>query len=557
VLACVFGSAALLAGAGRVLRPKLSRPVKTESGLVAGVSSADGQVQIFKGIPYAAPPVGNLRWRAPEPAPAWKGVREVTEFSAACPQGERTLLFGERIAKTSEDCLYLNIWAPVQTPSRHVPVMVWIHGGGFTQGTASMPTYDGEVLARRGAVVVTLNYRLGPFGFFAHPLLTRESGHDTSGNYGLLDQMAALRWVQANIRAFGGSPDRVTVFGESAGAASIACLLVAPQAHGLFQAAILESGSTLGITRYLRDAPPGEESMEEVGELIARRLGCDREDDVLTALRSRSVEDIMNASHPAPVFLGEGIRFAPVVDRWLIPDRPSALFAKKRQWRVPMIVGANGDEGTIFVAPVPLDIDAYRRFVRATFRDHADEVLARFPVSHDWDVKPTLARLIGVSSYVAPARRLARSAAELGDRAYLYSFTRVRSGTWAARFGAFHGAEIPFIFSTWGRGSRLLTGVGEPDDVDRALSQAMMGYWVRFAATGDPNGEGATAWPRYNPHSDLALDFGDEIQVRAGVAKDLSDFFDRVAAEGPAPKKPSGRDAAGSSPSALPRSVRR
>ncbi len=555
-LACASPTAAGLVAPARVVRARLSRPVKTESGLVAGVSSSDGQVQVFKGIPYAAPPVGNLRWRAPEPAPPWKGVREATEFGAACPQGERTQLFGERVTKISEDCLYLNIWAPVEAPSRHVPVMVWIHGGGFTQGTASLLVYDGEALARRGAIVVTLNYRLGPFGFFAHSLLTKESGHDASGNYGLLDQLAALRWVRTNIRAFGGSPDRVTVFGESAGAVSIACLLVAPQARGLFQAAILESGSAIGVTRYLRDAPPGEESMEEVGELIARRLGCDRADDVLAALRSRSVDDIMNASHPAPVFFGEGIRFGPVIDRWLIPDRPAAIFAQKKQWRMPILVGANGDEGTIFVGPVQLDVDAYRRFVRATFRERADEVLARFPATHEWEVKSTLARLIGAFAYLAPARRLARDASDLGDRTYLYTFTRVRAGTAGARFGAFHGAEIPVLFATWGRGSRLLTGGIEPDDTDRTLSAAMMGYWVRFAATGDPNGDDAPAWPRYNARSDLSLDLGDEIQVRSGAAKELCDFFDRIAADRPGPRKPAGRGATPPAPRLLPQAHR-
>jgi para-nitrobenzyl esterase len=533
VCLALAGHAGAEGGRASLLRaPRLTGPVKTESGLVTGTVEGDGLVRVYRGIPYAAPPVGNLRWRAPQPVAAWSGVRQANEFGSACPQTDRPMLPQDRLGKTSEDCLTLNVWAPVSPAGRHVPVIVWIHGGAFTQGSGSLPVYDGEAMARRGAVVVTFNYRLGPFGFFAHPLLTRESGHDASGNYGLLDQVAVLRWVKANIGAFGGSPDRVTVAGESAGAVSVGCLLVAPQARGLFHGAILESGSPYGITRYLHDAPAGEESMEQVGELIARRLGCDREDDVLAALRSRTVDEIMNASHPATPFFGEGIRFGPVIDRWLIPDRPATLLAHHDQEKVPVIVGSNLDEGSIFVAPLQgFDVDAYRRFVRATFRGRADDVLARFPVSRDSDVKPVLARLLGYSAFVAPARRLAADMADLGDRAYLYSFTRVRPGPAAARLGAFHGAEIPFVFGTFARVYHEAAPAVE--DTDRALSEAMMGYWIRFAATGNPNGEGAPAWPRYEPRSGVWLELGDEIQSRSHVASEICDFFDRVAAERP------------------------
>jgi para-nitrobenzyl esterase len=514
-----------------------SPSVRTESGLVTGVTTSDGAVRSYKGIPYAAPPVAALRWKPPQPASSWPGSKAATEFAAACPQAERTGLFGERIPKTNEDCLYLNVWAPVMGGGRRAPVLVWIHGGGFTQGSASIGVYDGEALARRGLVVVTVNYRLGPFGFLAHPQLTKESGHDASGNYGLLDQLAALRWVKANIRAFGGNPDRVTVMGESAGAVSVGCLLVSPQARGLFQRAIIQSGSPYGVTRYLHDAPAGEESMEEVGELVARRLGCDREDDVVGALRARTVDEIMEAARPAPVFFGEGIRFGPVVDRWLIPDRPATLLAARKPLRVPVLIGSNGDEGTIFVAPLQgFDVEAYRRFVRATFRDRADEVLARFPVARDSEVKAALARLVGYSAFVAPSRRMARALAAVGDQVYLYSFTHVREGAVAARLGAFHGSEIPFVFGTLSRVARA-----ESDDADRDLSRAMMGYWAQFAASGNPNGGDAPVWPRYLPSTDLLLEFSDDIASRPVAARELCDFFDRIAAErtpAPAPKAP-------------------
>jgi para-nitrobenzyl esterase len=404
-------------------------------------------------------------------------------------------------------------------------VFVYIYGGANVEGSASVPAYDGEGLASKGLVVVTFNYRVGLLGFFSHPELSKEAPYHASGNYGLLDQIAALHWVKANARAFGGSPDRVTVFGQAAGAVSITCLMTSPLARGLFHAAILESGSALsiprvGVTRYLKDPPPGEESMEDVGELVARRLGCDHEDDVLAALRAKTTEEVLAASRPAPNFFGEGLRFGPVVDRFVLPDRPSAIFEQRRQLRIPVIVGANADEGSFFAGSVqPADMDGYRRFVRSTFRERADEVLARFPVYHDSDVRPALSRLIGVAGFLAPARRTARLMADLGPRTYLYWFTRQRPGGRPAG----HGAELPFVFNLLGRVR------GEVDDADRELSLLMIGYWVRFARNGDPNGDNAPTWPRYRASSDQSLELGDQPQPRSGVYHDVCDFFDRMA----------------------------
>ncbi len=526
--ACLSLVACLPANAAKP--PSLLGPVATLAGAVAGIPTSDGLVVAFRGIPYAAPPVGELRWKPPQPVTPWTGVRFARAFGPSCPQPDQ-------VGRTSEDCLYLNIWAPAKPRGRNVPVMVWFHGGAFTSGRASLPIYDGEALARRGAVVVTFNYRLGPFGFFAHPLLTRESPHNASGNYGLLDQIAALRWVARNIRAFGGSPDHVTAFGQSAGAVSISCLLVSPEARGLFSRAILESGSALslprvGVTKYLNDAPAGEESMEQVGELISRRLGCDHEEDVLGALRARSTDEILIASRPAANFFGDGIRFGPVIDRWLIPDRPAALYAT-RQPKVAVMVGANADEGRSF-APMlqPQDVDSYRRFVRSTFRDRADEVLARFPVAHDGDVRSAFARLVGAAAFLAPARRTARAMAALGARTYLYWFT----GDGRGRGAASHGAEEPFVFGTLGAAR---AGVS---DGDWELAILMAGYWLRFAASGDPNGANAPPWPRYKPKSDRALDLGDQTQARGGMYHDACDFFDRIAGErGALPEPPAGK----------------
>jgi para-nitrobenzyl esterase len=528
LVACPPAERASAAPAPRNAR--LSKPLKTTSGLVAGTLTADGAVAVFRGIPYAAPPVGNLRWKAPEPPVAWTGVRNAAEFGPACAQVERT--GAERLARTSEDCLYLNVWAPVRARSWRAPVLVWIHGGAFANGTASSAGVDGEALARRGAVVVSFNYRLGPFGFFAHPLLTRESGHDASGNYGLLDQIAVLQWVKANIRAFNGNPDRVTLFGQAAGAVSISCLMVSPMTRGLFHAAILQSGSALsiprvGVSRYLNDPPAGEESMEEVGELISRRLGCDHEDDVLAALRGRSADEVLSASRPAQNFFGEGLRFGPVVDRWLLPDRPSALFDRGAEHKVPIVVGANAEEGAYFAAALqPWSAESYRRFVRGAFRERADEVLAHYPVTRDADARFVAARLISGAAFIAPARRTARAMAELGARTYLYWFTRRQVSASGAR-PASHGSELPYLFDA-------ARPPGEWDESDRELAATMVGYWVRFAATGDPNGEGAPQWPRYRPAGDLSLELDVPAQAREAMYKDVADFFDRLVVERPA-----------------------
>jgi para-nitrobenzyl esterase len=528
----VAASVPVAGTASRAARSRLSTPVRTAAGLVTGTLSTDGVIAVFRGIPYAAPPVGPLRWRPPQLPASWAGVRAASEFGPACPQADRAP-GADRVARSSEDCLYLNVWAPARPRGRHAPVLVWIHGGAFTHGTASTSATDGEALARRGAVVVSFNYRLGPFGFMAHPLLTRETEHESSGNYGLLDQVAALTWVRNNIRAFGGNPERVTVFGESAGAISISCLLVSPQARGLLHGAILQSGSALsvprvGVTRFLNEPPAGEESMEDVGSLISRRLGCDHEDDVLAALRAKTTDEVMAAARPATNFFGDGIRFGPVVDRWLIPDRPSVLFEQRRQLRVPVIVGANAEEGTFFsLALQPWTAEGYQRFVRGMFRDRADELLARFPVSRDSEARYSAARVISGGAFVAPARRTARAMAALGARTYLYWFTKPRSGSATPRPPS-HAAELPYLFDVGARWRE------DDAEADRELALLMIGYWVRFAATGDPNGDNAPSWPRFRAAADESIELGDQVQARAGMYREIADFFDRLGTERPA-----------------------
>jgi len=504
-----------------LLAPGLAAdPVRVGSGRVSGVASGD--VRVYKGIPFAAAPVGKLRWRPPQPVVTWEGIRRCTAFAPSCPQPRQ--IVGRDVGERSEDCLYLNVWTPAEAADGRLPVMVWIHGGGHTTGSGSLSYYDGESLARQGVVVVTINYRLGPLGYLAHPLLSKESGRGVSGNYGMLDQIAALRWVQRNIAAFGGDPGRVTIFGESAGAVSVCRLMISPLAKGLFHRAIAQSGGAHGRNRHLRQTWYGMEPMEKVGERLATALGCDQADDPLAALRAASAEQLLEASRPSQGLFGKGIKFGPVIDGWAIPDDPTDLWAAGKQHSVPFMAGSNADEGSVFLKQLPIrHILGYKLTVRMMFREHADRVLALFPAQTDQDVRPAMNRMVTMSAFAAPMRSLARSMAKVDAPGYLYHFTRVAPGTAVKPYGAFHGLEIGYVFGT------LKPALG-PTPRDWELSKAMSACWARFAKTGDPNGEGIPAWPVYQAATDQHLEFGDAVEVKAGLHKSACDLFDELAA---------------------------
>jgi para-nitrobenzyl esterase len=541
--------------------PAAAPEVRIDSGRIRG--TAEGGVAAYLGIPYAAPPVGSLRWEPPQPVTPWSAVRPCTQFGPACPQPASP--FGRDVGRQDEDCLYLNVWtaaeAPVSTlgggsgegeahrpsPSSASatagrPVMVWIHGGGCSIGAGSLPYYNGRRLAEQGVVLVTLNYRLGPLGFLAHPLLSKESPHGVSGNYGLLDQIEALRWVQRNIAAFGGDPQRVTVFGESAGALCIARLMVSPPAKGLFQRAIAQSGAAHGRNRDLKKTVGRMESMEAIGERLAKALGCDRAADPLAALRAKTPAELLAAAQPQVGLFGAGTHFGPVVDGWVLPDNAVRLFQQGRQHDVPLMVGTNADEGSIFLRQLPVQRTvAYRLLVRRLFPERADEVLTLFPAANDAEVEGALNRLVTVVSFEMPARFLAKSMAPKKSKAYLYQFTRVPpfgarppaeaggdtrgAGGGLQTFGAFHGLEIAYVFGN------PLVGAGR-DPIDQALSKAMMDRWIRFAATGDPNPPRASpVWPAYDPAGDQYLEFGDVLAVKTGLHKSACDLFERLAVD--------------------------
>ncbi|NOZ22205.1 MAG: carboxylesterase family protein [Planctomycetes bacterium] len=504
----------VLVGQGRAFA---QRPVRIKSGLITGEERIG--VRIYRGIPFAAPPIGDLRWKPPQPVAPWDGVRTCVQYGPSCPQP--TPLMGPPPTNSSEDCLYLNVWTPVNRGKKKLPVMVWIHGGGFTTGSGSGLWYDGSALARQGVVVVTINYRLGPFGFLAHPLLSKESERNVSGNYGMLDQIEALKWVQENIAAFGGDPGCVTIFGESAGSASVCRLMVSPLTKGLFHRAIAESGGAHGRNRHLRERWYGLEPMEKEGERIVRSLGCHNAADPIAALREKSSEEILNASNAAQGLFGKGFKFGPVIDGWVLPDDPSALFEEGKQHNVPFMTGTNADEGTIFLQQVRVKRPmGYRWFMRILFGGQADEMLRLFPVSKVEDIPDALNRVTTVTCFVAPARALVRAMDRIGGTAYLYHFTRVPPSPKSRQLGCFHALEILYVFGN------VRVGVAF-NATDRKLSDIMSACWVRFATTGNPNGEGIPEWPVYHTETDRYLEFGDEIKVKSGLYREACDLMEK------------------------------
>jgi len=459
--------------------------VKTQDGPVQGMVK-DG-VRQFLGIPYAAPPVGNLRWKAPQPHPAWTATLDASHFGDECPQ---ILPFG-RGRPNSEDCLSLNIYTPNPAMSG-LPVMVWIHGGSFLLGTGA--TYDGSELASKGKlVVVTINYRLGALGFLALKGLDAENPDHVSGDYGLMDQQAALRWVQRNISAFGGDPGKVTAAGESAGAISICLQLVSPAAAGLFQRAILESGPCL------RPRPLAE--AETHGDEFAAKLGCAA--DVPACLRSKPIGDVLNAL-PANALSGPPV-WNPVMDGHLVPKQPAEAFKSGNFNKVPVINGSNHDEGTLFVwfAP-PMSADQYAPSIRARFGKNADAVLAAYPLSNYASPVLAGAAIFGDAIFSCPVRKASQLLSAQGP-AFEYEFNdrnapNIFTPNPPFPMGAYHGSEIQYVFQTKTRApwSQPLAG-GQ-----LKLSDQMMRYWSSFIASGDPDGT-SPPWTPYKASDDKIL----------------------------------------------------
>jgi len=468
----------------------------TVDGDLAGLDLADGCIA-YLGIPYAQPPCGALRWRPPLKVAPWSGVREATRFGAACVQPP-TLpesLYRDEPARMSEDCLFLNVWKPARAAG--APVMVWIHGGSLRIGHAGSSLYDGRALARRGVVVVSLNYRLGIFGFFAHPQLRAESPHESCGNYGLLDQIAALHWVRENIAHFGGDPAQVTVFGESAGAASIIELMTSPLARGLFQRAIIQSGYMVWHPDLTR-ASCGQPSAEAAGAALAGKLGAA---DV-AALRAREAGELCAAAASAG-FIPQAI-----IDGWVLPRQIVEVFDSGAQAPIPLIAGFNSGEVRslpIFLPPLPQTEPEYRSRVAALFADLAGRYLEFYPGP---DIKESALRAARDAFYGWSAERLVRAQGRLGQAAFLYYFDHDYPQAVARDLAAFHGCELPYEFGTLGARAALPPNWPPPPDEprERALSAMIMEYFTGFARTGTPQAAGGPAWQPFGAdHAFLQL----------------------------------------------------
>ncbi len=457
--------------------------VQLESGIVQGVIAGD--VVAFKGLPYAAPPVGEGRWRPPAPAADWQGVRDATTYGALCIQPPANGDPGVGPLPMSEDCLTLNVWAPVDR-NEPLPVMVWIHGGGYNNGSGTAALYDGSALARRGVIVVTINYRLGRLGFFDHPALAADRPADEpAGNYGLMDQIAALEWVRDNIAALGGEPGNVTLFGESAGGVAVTQLMVAPSARGLFHKAIVQSGLGRQRSAELALDRPGRPSAQSLGTAFARSAGLPADADA-AQLRAVPAEAFLR---PMPAFYSDNL----IVDGLILTEDVVEAFAAGRQAAVPLILGTNSAE---FWWIRPTDAGAYGRTDDALTEAEHDALLAAYggPDGYDADIVSDLI-------FNEPARHLTRLHAAAGHPTFLYRFDVVPESNPEPSGGATHASERPYVFDT-------LETVGRPmGQRDQDAANAMAGYWTTFARSGDPNVPGTVVWPDLRSVPDHLLEF--------------------------------------------------
>jgi para-nitrobenzyl esterase len=476
--------------------------VKTENGQVSGIKSGD--IAIYKGIPFAAPPVGDLRWKAPQPVKNWTGVLKCDKFSASPMQRKPVpfMMWTEEFitppANLSEDCLYLNIWTPAKTAKEKLPVFVWIYGGGFSSGSAACAIYDGEEMSKKGIVFVSFNYRVGVIGFMAHPELSAETGNKVSGNYGLLDQVAALIWVKKNIETFGGDPQKVTIAGQSAGSMSVCALVASPLAKGLFRGAIAESGGILSgfMNTKLTDA-------EKSGTALMEKMKASN----IAELRKKSADDLFAA----------GGNFGPVSDGYVIPADVSSAFKNGQFNDVSIIAGWVTGDGSL-MGSQKMTTEKYKEQAAQKYGSKADDYLKIFPGTTDDQVAASLTEA-GLMQFAAfPSHLMAIYSSK---PAYIYQFTHVPvDKPDFPNYGAFHTSEVPFALHTlhlWKRPWR---------EVDYAVENTMNNYWVNFVKEGNPNGKGLPEWTKYDKSSQDIMVIGDESKLTPGLHKTEFDFLE-------------------------------
>lgn len=480
--------------------------VKTIAGMVSGKTTNDVAVKVFMGIPFAAPPVGELRWKAPQPLQPWKGVRQCIDNPPSAMQATPNpfMCWSEEFMAPqeplSEDCLYLNIWTAAQNNTEKRPVMVWIHGGAFTSGSGTVPLYNGEAMARKGVVFVTINYRLGIWGFLAHPELSAESELGVSGNYGILDQIAALHWVKENIASFGGDPDNVTIAGQSAGAFSVNMLVVSPLAKGLFHKAIAQSGGMFGKQLSLGQT---FQMAEENGKQLTEKLGIKS----ITGLRSLSTDSLSKIQG----------WFGITVDNVVIPPIYETFAAGKHN-DVPLITGWNADDGVSF-GPAPTAVK-FKEQAKLQYGDNGDAFLKLFHANTDAEAAQSQ-KLLSQLNFGWHNYTWARMQSAKGTgKAYLYYFKRVPPGE--PNYGAFHSAEFAYALHTLKFWDRPFT------DIDYQLEETMSSYWVNFAKTSNPNGDGLPAWPAYNDKNPEVIELGDEVKTAPLPYRDQLYFLNKI-----------------------------
>jgi para-nitrobenzyl esterase len=501
----------VIAACSSIQKNKNSSPidinsVKTEAGLVSGISGGDGTVRIFKGIPYAAPPLGDLRWKAPMPVPPWEGIRKCEVFPPSAMQAppKPFMMWSKEFMAPeeplSEDCLYLNIWTAAIRTDEKRPVMVWIHGGAFTGGSGSVPLYDGEEMAKKGVVFITINYRLGIFGFLAHPELSKESPGKVSGNYGILDQIAALQWVKKNVEAFGGDPQRVTIAGQSAGSFSVNALMVSPLAKGLFHRAIAQSGAMFSSDGL---GGSGLTDMEQAGVALLKKLNISG----IAELRTKPAKELIQA----------GARLGLTIDNYVLVN-PAAAYAGGKQNDVPLLTGWNAGDNLSFGAP--LKAADFIANAEKKYGAHAAEFIRLFPAGNEEEAKQSQ-DLLGLLSFGGANYTWAMVQCASGKNpVYLYYFTHVPPGL--PNYGAFHSAEFGYALKTLRYWDRPFTAY------DHQLSETMSSYWVNFAASGNPNAAGLPEWQAFSPAAKQVMIFGDEVKQGQVPYREQLEFLERL-----------------------------
>jgi len=491
----------------------------TQSGRIQGVLEDD--ICVWKGIPYARPPVEELRWKAPQDVEPWQGVRRATTFGNICPQTSysKQSIYEIPPENMSEDCLYLNIWALRKPSKKKRPVFIWIHGGSLTREGGTYPQYFGKNLAKKGLVYVSINYRLNAFGFLAHPHLSAENKQGVSGNYGILDQIKALEWVRDNITAFGGDPGNVTIAGESAGGWSVTLLTATRQARGLFHKAIAQSGVYLWPGPHLKKSRYTYVSGEAEGMDFMQKLGAQS----LNEMREIPAQKLVDL-----VFSNESnFSSKPVIDGYLFEEDVFQIYAKSRHNRVNILTGANADEWSLWIPKdLTTEVEQYKSQIRTLYPKHADLHFAIYPVHDSASIAQAHANFQSDQTFHLPIRNWASAIAAGGNRVFMYYFSKVPKERYPKKYGAFHGAEIVYALDNLENDPGLI-GNGIPSEADQEYADQVSAYWVNFAKTGNPNGPGLIPWPEWDASGEHYLAFDDQITSQQFLLKYRLDALER------------------------------